>query len=224
MYFNTANYSVNKWDLGPGQRSYHYASAWNAGVTSDGTFFMEAGGSTRQDSGVTNPGTFSKRALETNIENDHKPEYDDKYYTKYGAEFAQGFLAGARVGNFDVLDLYQCLEGKTPSKHFFQEATMELRRGISHEEGKDGIKGLDTLVKFVVDMAKERSKTGQACPVISAKPEAWRPVVGMVKALMNEDTTLLSREGHLYFNGRDITKEGRWMSEAFDQSDFKKLG
>jgi hypothetical protein len=55
-----ARYSVNKWDLAEGKRSYNFRDSWNGGVGKDDTgqfYFMTAGGDTKPT--TTNPAKFA---------------------------------------------------------------------------------------------------------------------------------------------------------------------
>jgi hypothetical protein len=65
-----ARYSVNKWDLVEGKRSYNFRESWNGGVGEDETgkfYFMSAGGDTKSTS--TNPAKFAIPRAQT------KPEF-----------------------------------------------------------------------------------------------------------------------------------------------------
>ena len=69
--FNAARYSVNKWDLDPGKRSYKYRKNWNAGTASDQTgdyYFMVSGGADTTAT-TTNPAVLVSERKDT------KPDY-----------------------------------------------------------------------------------------------------------------------------------------------------
>lgn len=57
VFFTQGSYMVNYWDIEFDGRSIHYATAYNGGVDGD-VYFMEIGGNTRPDDGITNPDTF----------------------------------------------------------------------------------------------------------------------------------------------------------------------
>ena len=59
--FGSARYSVNSWDLTPGERSFNYKTNWDGGTARDGTgeyYYMVAGGAATTPSS-TNPSTHS---------------------------------------------------------------------------------------------------------------------------------------------------------------------
>jgi len=65
--FGAARYSVNRWDLDPGKRSFNYRTNWDAGVGEDapGSFYyMTAGGRNTRPT-TTNPARLSIARTET---------------------------------------------------------------------------------------------------------------------------------------------------------------
>ena len=47
------------------------------------------------------------------------PDPRKDYFEKEGARFAQAFLFGAKIGAFDEIDLYQCLQREPEAVRFF---------------------------------------------------------------------------------------------------------
>ena len=71
------------------------------------------------------------------------------YIEKVGAEFASGFLYGARVGGFAVHDLYECLEKEPMADQTFYTADIEMKRAFETKNGAMGIKATFDMMKFV---------------------------------------------------------------------------
>lgn len=127
---------------------------------------------------------------------------------KHGAEFAQGFFKGSKVGEFQTTDLYHCLEKEHMADKLFFEADMEMKKAFHEKNPMEGIKSLDTFVEFIVDMAREHTEKGEngepvpLCKVVDAKTSNWKDVVEMIKLLKDPKTTLqVNKEGKFMFNG-----------------------
>lgn len=144
----------------------------------------------------------------------HDDHHDKRHYIeKIGAFFASGFLAGAEIGEFDVKDMYHCLEHEEKARHIFYEADMEIKKSFHEKNAEYGIKGLDTMVYYIFDMATEtwedkRGHKHPKCPVLDCPKLAhWDTYKTIVHELKNKETTLrFSHHHHLKFNN-DVIDE-----------------
>lgn len=94
---------------------------------------------------------------------------------------------------------------------------MEIRESFKKKDIAVGIKGLDTMVGFIVDLAEERGedKKTPICMTIDKSREAWKDVGEMIKILKNPDTTLKMDGRRFTFNGKDISEAGKWMADSY---------
>lgn len=74
------------------------------------------------------------------------------YIEKVGAEFASGFLYGARVGGFAVHELYECLEKEPKADETFYKADIEMKRAFEAKDGELGVRATLDMMKFVGQM------------------------------------------------------------------------
>lgn len=151
----------------------------------------------------------------------HDPK---KYFQWKGAEFASGFLKGSKVGDFEVKELFECLEHEDNAVKLFAEADFEIKESFEKRDPKEGIKGLDTFVEFVVDMAKENIDKKPICEMIDKDLHAWKDVGRMIEALKDPKRTLQLDGREFKFNGKDISEAGKWMVDAYWKQDFGKMG
>lgn len=60
-----------------------------------------------------------------------------------------------KVGEIDEIDLYECLHREPEAVHFFYDADEKMKRAFVYKNIEEGVKSLDELVKFIVEMALE---------------------------------------------------------------------
>lgn len=72
-----------------------------------------------------------------------------------GAQFAAGFLAGTHVGEFDEIDLYECLHREPTAVEYFYKADETLKEGWIKKDQTEAVKALDELIGFVVELVME---------------------------------------------------------------------
>lgn len=87
-----------------------------------------------------------------------KPDPKPCPFLEHAAHFAQGFLKGAKVGEFESKDLYECLMKEKKADKIFEEVEKEWKYAIEKKDIKMGIKGLDESVGFILDMAMEHDE------------------------------------------------------------------
>ena len=119
----------------------------------------------------------------------HDPK---KYFAWKGAEFASGFLKGAKVGEFETKELFECVVKEQHAEEIFAKADMEIGESFKKKDVATGIKGLDTMVGFIVDLASETGKDKKTpiCMDIDKNPKAWKDVGEMIKILKDPKRTL----------------------------------
>lgn len=60
-----------------------------------------------------------------------------------------------KVGEIDEIELYECLHREPEAVHFFYDADEKMKRAFVYKNIEEGVKSLDELVKFIVEMALE---------------------------------------------------------------------
>merc|ERR1719272_2100769 len=88
-----------------------------------------------------------------------------EYFEKIGAQFAHGFLYGAKVGSFDEVDLFTCLQRETDALKYFYQADEELKRSLYKHDPDEAIHGLKELIGFIAIMANTNvpGRSGRIC-------------------------------------------------------------
>lgn len=137
------------------------------------------------------------------------------YFVKLGAEFAGGFLYGAKVGTFDEKMLYECMLNEPRASGIFYNADVELKKGIYENSNGLSIKGLNDMVKFIVDLALEKDPRTHhhTCKNLTDNPKAkWNDMRTIVNEMRHKDTGLRyimnAKKTHpekVMFNNQDIT-------------------
>lgn len=95
-------------------------------------------------------------------EHDPKGPHEDStrlkhYIENVGAEFASGFLYGARVGGFALKDLFECLEKEPFADRIFYTADIEMKRAFETKDGAMGIKATLDMMKFIGTMVNSQA-------------------------------------------------------------------
>ena len=154
-----------------------------------------------------------------------EPDPKKEYFQKIGAEFAAAFLYGSKVGGFDEIDLFQCLEREPEALHFFYQADEKLKDSLHRKDPYEGIYGLKELIGFIAIMANEHvpGRDRKLCYELE-KDGDWEGYERIIRDLQNPETDLAFADGHIFFNHQDITQEGQIMGEDYIKGDFKGLG
>lgn len=159
------------------------------------------------------------------VSDDPHPDPRREYFQKIGAEFATAFLYGAKVGGFDEIDLFQCLEREEHAVDFFYQADEKLKESAVRKDPYEAIYGLKELIGFIAIMANEHvpGRDHKLCYELS-KDGNWEGYERIIRDLQNPETDLAFADGHIYFAHQDVTEEGRIMAEDYIKGDFKGLG
>jgi hypothetical protein len=83
------------------------------------------------------------------------PDPRKYYFEKMGAQFARGFLAGMKVGEFDEVDLYECITHEPDALMKFIKADETVKSSFLKKDEREGIVGLDELIGFIGEMMVE---------------------------------------------------------------------
>jgi len=77
------------------------------------------------------------------------------YFQRWGAEFTAGFAYGMHLGEVDVNSLYDCMAKEPRAEGVFYKATVDLTKSMMNDDPELGMRALDTLVVFVLDLGSE---------------------------------------------------------------------
>jgi len=77
------------------------------------------------------------------------------YFDKMGARFAGGYLAGTNVGDFDEIDLYECIRKEPEAFMLFVKGDELLKRSLVEKDPSLVVPGLTEILNFVVEMVLE---------------------------------------------------------------------
>ena len=93
----------------------------------------------------------------------------------------------------------------------------------------EAVKSLDTLVKFIIDMAIDHEGNDwkkKVCPELTSHEGKLDDVEKMLMELMNPDTSLKYQAdtGLLLFNNQDVTNDVGQILDTFTDRDSKKIG
>jgi len=152
---------------------------------------------------------------------DPRSQDDSKLmFQRWGAEFIQGFAYGLKVGDLDQDQLYDCMAKEPRAEGIFYKATVDMTRSIYNNDPLKGIRALDEMVGFVIDMAVEhKGKNWQdkICPIMTLHQEKLSNIYAMIKEVMNKDDTIKWSDDNesVMFNGQDISSEIELMIDAF---------
>lgn len=79
---------------------------------------------------------------------------------RFGSEFALGFLKGAKVGEFDITELFECLKVELNADKIFMQANEDIGRMFEHRDADEGVKGLDEMIQFIIYMGTDKESKG----------------------------------------------------------------
>ena len=89
-----------------------------------------------------------------------------------------------------------------------------------------GVKGLDEMVRMVVDMAMEKdADTGiHKCEAFGDMDLKYDDLKAVLELLKNKDTTMQMMDGHFTFNNQNLDHEADWMVREFAETNFVGFG
>jgi len=64
-------------------------------------------------------------------------------------------LAGTKVGEFDEIDLYECLHREPTAVEYFYHADEALKESWIKKDSTEAVKALDELIGFIIELVKE---------------------------------------------------------------------
>jgi len=149
------------------------------------------------------------------------------YFEKIGAQFAAGFLVGTEVGEFDEVDLFECLHREPKAVEVFYKADMTLKEGLYKKDPTDAVKGLDEMLGYIVELVMEDYPHThvQVCKDFDkTKRGQWATLANIMKLEKDPETTLQTHDGKFFFNKKDVTEEGGKMIEEYIKGEFRFLG
>lgn len=98
-----------------------------------------------------------------------------------GAEFAVGFLYGAKSGGFDDVELFKCLQKEVDADALFTVSDARLKKALNDNDTTLGIQALTDLIGFVAEMAVETDSAGNAkCPLFREQQVNWDDIKQMI--------------------------------------------
>jgi len=150
-----------------------------------------------------------------------------EYYDKIGAEFSRGFLAGTHVGDFDEIDLFECVEKEPKAFVEFVKADEKLKEALYTKDSRVAVEGLDELVGFVIELVLEDYPHThvQVCKDFDkTKKSDWSDLHTIIELLKNHETSLQAFDNKLYFNKKDISTAAGNMVEDYLKGEFGHLG
>lgn len=161
--------------------------------------------------------------------NNNEPGDDPKreYFEKIGAQFAVGFLAGTNVGEFDEVDLFECLHAEPKAVEAIYRADETLKSSWIKKDPQEAVHGLDELIGFVVELVMETYPHThiEVCKDFDKTKKAqWEDLARIMHDERDKETTLQADGDKLYFNKKDISKEAGEMVEDYLKSEFRHLG
>lgn len=154
------------------------------------------------------------------------PDPKRDYFLKKGAEFAQTFLLTTHVNAFDEVDLYECLEREPRALIEFYKADETLKDALINKKPDEGIKGLDELMEFIVEMIVEDYPHThvEVCRTIDHSKSNFNDIKKIMEDMRNGDLTLSYHHDKLFFNHHDITEETSHSIDAYIHGDFSRIG
>jgi len=155
----------------------------------------------------------------------HEGEDPKLIAERFGSEFAVGFLKGARVGDVQIEELFRCLEYETEADRIFLEANRDIGKMFEHRDKNEGVKGLDELIRFVIDMAMEKTAEGQhKCEAFGDMDLKYDDLKEVLELLKNPETTMKMEGGHFTFNHQNLDREADWMVHEYVETNFIGFG
>jgi len=127
-------------------------------------------------------------------------------------------LAGTEVGEFDEVDLYECLHREPEAVEIFYKADETLKEGLMKKDPTDAVKGLDEMLGYIVELVMEDYPHThvQVCKDFDKTKKAqWATLGEIMKLEHDPKTTLQTHDGKFFFNEKDVTEEGGKMIEDY---------
>jgi len=153
------------------------------------------------------------------------------------AEFAQGFLKGAKVGKFETKDLAECISHEPKTEKMMAIAGREIHMAFNDHTEKGaqmGVKGLVEAAEAMAEMVKETKNTTKEDLDKESKPicaklffkerHNWRDGELFEKELFNADTTMKFAQGKIFFNHQDITALAKPLGQAIKEKEYERAG
>lgn len=169
----------------------------------------------------------------------HHHHHDHHHHGKHGgvcpvlahaAEYASGFFAGAKLGEYDPKVLYDCLKREKHADELYVHGFKDLWGAIKYHSPQFGVKGLDEMAFMMLDMVKETSTTKDGkkyatCFAVDYnKNNNWTEFKKIFAALTDKRKTFQFNGKSIYFNGKDFNKSAYWLAKTWESQDFKKFG
>lgn len=148
----------------------------------------------------------------------------------HAAEYASGFFAGAKLGEYDPKVLYDCLKREKRADEIYMHGFKDLWAALKEHNPQFGVKGLDEMAFMMLDMVKETSTTKDGKKYATCfkvdynKNNNWTDFKKIFAALEDKRRTFQFNGKHLYFNGKDFSKSAYWLAKTWESQDFKKFG
>jgi predicted house-cleaning noncanonical NTP pyrophosphatase (MazG superfamily) len=155
----------------------------------------------------------------------HEGEDPKLIEERFGSEFAVGFLKGARVGDVQITELFKCLEFEPKADEIFRQANMDIGKMFKNRDKNEGVKGLDDLIRFVIDMAMEKAPSGQhKCEAFGDMDLKYDDLKKVLELLKAPESTMKMEGGHFTFNGANLDREADWMVHEYVETNFIGFG
>lgn len=155
----------------------------------------------------------------------HEAEDPALVAARFGSEFAVGFLKGARVGEVQIQELFYCLEREPTAEKIFFEANADIKKMFENRDKDEGVKGLDEMLRFIIDMAMEKNDEGShTCEAFGNMDMKYEDLKAILDLQKNPETTMKMMDGHFTFNGHDLDHEADWMVREYAETNFVAFG
>lgn len=152
----------------------------------------------------------------------------------HAAHFAQGFLKGAKVGDFDVRELAECIAHEPKTEKMLAISNKEVYESFKFKRPEEGAKGLAEAAEAMVEMVKETAHKTKAdvdkdqrpicAKLFFDKKRDWNAAATFEKEVFDEATTIKWEKDHMIFNHQDITALGEPLEKAITTGDYGKAG
>lgn len=136
-------------------------------------------------------------------------------------------LAGAHVGDFDSIDLFECLHNEPRAVEYFYAADEELKAGWIKHDSREAVKALDTLLGFIVELVMEDYPHShvQVCKDFDKEGKAdWTDLKRIMGLARDHSTGIEVYDNKLYFNKKDLSHTAEEMIEDYLGYEFGHLG
>lgn len=135
-------------------------------------------------------------------------------------------MKGARVGEFDVTELFECLKVEYDADRVFMQANDDIGRMFEHRDANEGVKGLDEMLQFIFVMATDKEERhGQLlCPAFHAEGLDYTDLKKIGELQKNPETTMQVQKRHFTFNHQDLDHEAEWMAREYAEANIVGFG